>query len=335
MDSLPRPDELIRLEELDPQEVVDRILPETFKVWGEQRSYEQYLSDLRELEASSYGKRAFSFRGVRDEHGVVQSCFKRYEREVMWAGRRLRAVGIGAVFTLPSGRRRGLASLMLGASLDRERAEGTDLAYLFSDIHPAFYERLGFVVLPSRSFTVRGSSLPRGRAAISAMEDGDVAGVRKCYDAGVARRTFALVRTPVVWDAIRLRERQDEASPANRYAQPVRLVVREGRTVRAYVKGWRHPRRDAFVLDEMGALEGYEELLPTLLSAAVGDLGKVAGWLPPEPERAALPRGSVKRRNLSVLMIAPLSPTAQALWRQHSDAMLHASGDPLWSTDHM
>jgi hypothetical protein len=112
-------------------------------------------------------------------------------------------------------------------------------------------------------------------------------------------------------------------------------VVREGRVVRAYVKGWRQPRRDAYVLDEMGALEGSEELLPTLLSAAIGDLGKVAGWLPPEPERGALPRGSVKRRSNAVLMVAPLSRTAQALWQQYGPAMVHAAADPFWSTDHI
>ncbi|TAM91763.1 GNAT family N-acetyltransferase [bacterium] len=335
MDPLPQPQDLVRLERLNAEEVAMHVLPETFKLWGHERPYEQYVADLHEIEHSSFGKRSFSFCGVRDEHGNVQSCFKRYGREATWEGRRLRAIGIGAVFTLPGERRRGLASLMLGAFLDRERQEGSDLAFLFSDVHPAFYERLGFAALPSRSFTVRASSLQRGRAAISAMEDGDIGGVRKCYDAGAARRPFALVRTPVIWDMIRMRERQDEVSPAHRFAQPVRLVVREGRVVRAYVKGWRQPRRDAYVLDEMGALEGYEELLPTLISAAIGDLGKVAGWLPPAPERDALPRGSVKRRSNAVLMVAPLSRTAQALWQQGGPAMVHAAADPFWSTDHI
>jgi len=323
------------VEQLQPHEIAEQVLPETFKLWGDQRPYEQYVADLRDLESTSYGRRHFGFLGVRDESGTVQSCFKRYGREAMWGGKRLRAVGIGAVFTLPAGRRRGLASLMLGAFLDRERAEGTDLAFLFTDIHPAFYERLGFLALPSRSFTVRASSLARGRVAISAMEESDLAGVRKCYDAGVARRSLALVRTPIVWDAIRLRERQDEASPANRFAQPVHLVARDGRTVRAYVKGWRQPRRDAYVLDEMGALEGSDELLPPLLSAAIGDLGKVTGWLPPEPARSVLPRGSVKRRSSAVAMIVPLSRLAQSLWQQHGNDLLHASADSFWSTDHV
>ncbi|MDE2571130.1 MAG: GNAT family N-acetyltransferase [bacterium] len=335
MDPLPQPDELLHLVELRRDEVATQVLPETFKLWADQRSYEQYAADLAEFAATSYGKRHFSFQGVRDERGAVVSCCKRYAREATWAGRRLRAVGIGAVFTMPSERGRGLASLMLGAFLDRERAEGSDLAYLFSDIHPTFYERLGFIALPSRSFTVRASSLARGRAAVAPMADADIAGVRKCYDAGAARRSLSLVRTPVLWDAVRLRERQAEASPGNRYAQPVRLVVREGRIVRAYVKGWRQPRRDAYVLDEMGALDGHEELLPALLSAAIGDLGKVAGWLPPEPERGSLPRGSVKRRSSTVLMVAPLSRTAQMLWQQHANGLLHAAADAFWSTDHI
>ena len=53
-------------------------------------------------------------------------------------------VGIGSVAAAPARRRRGLASMLVGSVVDDLRRGGTRAAWLFSDIDPAFYERLGF-----------------------------------------------------------------------------------------------------------------------------------------------------------------------------------------------
>ena len=53
-------------------------------------------------------------------------------------------VGIGSIATASAHRRRGLASMLVGGVVDDLRRGGTRAAWLFPDIDPAFYERLGF-----------------------------------------------------------------------------------------------------------------------------------------------------------------------------------------------
>ena len=76
-------------------------------------------------------------------------------------------VGIGSIATAPARRRRGLASMLVEGVVDDLRRGGTRAAWLFSDIDPAFYERLGF----------------RHRASIGASRDTRCAWWRRWYRA--------------------------------------------------------------------------------------------------------------------------------------------------------
>jgi hypothetical protein len=282
------------------------------------------------LAACAYGKRHFRTIGLRIEGAIVTSC-KRYEREIRCGDRVLRAVGIGAVFTPAALRGRGYASALIGVLLDSERAGGTDLAYLFSDIHPVFYERLGFVALPSRTISLRAEMLPPTRLDITAVGDEDWSAVRRCFDALESRRPLALRRTPLVWEWLRTTARAKREKNGR-----LALLVHRSRAASAYVLGRRLPKLDAFVLDEFGYTgdDGFDAVAPLIRSAA-GDLRKVTGWLPPDIARSALPRGAVKRRKTGITMIAPLSQTARAAWRRHASAILADDADRCWSTDHV
>jgi hypothetical protein len=268
--------------------------------------------------------------GLRIDGTIAVSC-KRYERELRCGDRLLRAVGVGAVFTPPPLRGRGYASAMIGTLLDTERAAGTDIAYLFSDIHPNFYERLGFIALPSRTVTLRADALPAARLAISAVDDDDWSAIRRCFDALDRRRPIAFRRTPLVWEWLRTSARADRGE-----GQRVALLARRGRTADAYVMGRRYPKLDTFALDEFGYTgdDGFDAVAPLVRSAA-GDLRKVTGWLPPDVARPALPRGAVRKRKNSITMIAPLSRLARAAWRQHAAEINADDADRCWSTDHI
>ena len=63
--------------------------------------------------------------------------------------------GIGAVFTPPLQRGHGYASQLVERLLEMERHDGALLAGLFSEIDPAFYQRLGFTTVPLEEVTVR------------------------------------------------------------------------------------------------------------------------------------------------------------------------------------
>jgi predicted acetyltransferase len=299
-------------------------------LWSGGRSFDDYVADFRSLAASAFGKRRFRTIGLV-VGGETVASLKRYQRELRCGERILRATGIGAVFTPEPQRGRGYATALLGALLDSERDAGADLAFLFSDIHPAFYERIGFIALPSRAITVRADGLPHARLAIRSLTDNDWPAVERCFTALDERRPFALTRPPLIWEWLRLRAQSRAAD-----GTLVRLGLMRGRKLAAYVLGRRFASADALALDEFGALDDEAAaLIPALLRNAAGDLRKITGWLPPHGARHAIPRGAVRTRRTGIAMIVPLSTAARAAWRRNASLVLGADGDPSWNADHI
>lgn len=314
-----------------PEEYVQKVLPQTYALWGAGRSYEAYVSDFLSVAGSRYGRRRKHTVGFF-ANGVVGATCKLYSRDMRWGDRVLRAVGIGAVHTPDELRGRGYASAMLGSLLDAETAAGTDLAYLFSDIAPAFYERLGFIALPSRVITVRAVTLPWKRIRTEPLESSDWPRVKRCFEACDALRAFGFTRTAAVWEFVR----KVWGALPDRGVQPVHLVTRRGNSIRAYAFGRRVPASDAFVIDEFGfADEAACADAVALLRAAAGDLGRVSGWLPPLPERELLPHGSVRPRRLAIYMVLPLSAAGRSWWKAEAPTIRDSQADPIWSADHL
>jgi GNAT superfamily N-acetyltransferase len=319
----------IRLDELAPDEYVRAVLSHSRTLWAGARTAEEYEAEFRAAAASGWGRRRFRTRGLRVGGELVASC-KRYERALRCGERSYAAAGIGAVFTPEALRGRGYATALLGAFLDAERDTGTDLAYLYSDIHPAFYARLGFVALPSRTISLRADALPSERIDAGALGNADAPAVRRVFAALDARRPFGFARPPLDWEWQRLR-----ATSREHAGQHVQLGVRRGRGLVAYVTGRRVPAADAFVLDEFAyARDADARTIPPLLRAAAGDLRTVRGWLPPAVARDALPRGAVRARIGPITMVLPLSAAFRSAFRAFANAPRSAA-DPCWSTDHI
>lgn len=319
----------LRLQELSVKNYAEHVLPLTEPLWGHGRSLETYREQTAQLAQTAYGRASYRTMALSNGREILAS-FKRYEREARAGKERLRAIGIGAVFTPEPLRGQGFASAMLAMALDDARAAGVDFAFLFSDIHPQFYKAIGFTDLASRSISFRADSLESARIEAQPIAERDWSGVRACFDAMESAREFAFTRPPAVWNWLRARIAQASERP---HAQPVHLAVRKGRGVAAYVIGQREPLHDAYVLDEL-AFDGPESraLVPALLRSAAGDLRRVVGWLPPAPARGVLPRGSVRKRGDAILMIAPLTPGGTRFLELAS-----ASGgaDAAWSLDHI
>jgi len=322
---------VLRIVQLSPTEYVRDVLPHSAAIWAGGRSLTEYAGEFTALSATGFARRRLRTPALWVDGIAVSSC-KRYQRELRCGERTFRATGLGAVFTPPAARGRGYATAFLGALLDAERSSGTDVVYLFSDIHPAFYERLGFVRLPSRTIVLRADALPHARAAACTLGDDDWPAIERCFAAAEATRAFALTRPPLVWEWVRWQGRKRAADGG----VPTRLGIVHGRRLIAYVLGRRFPAADAFALDECAA-QGADgaALLPALIRNGAGDLRKITGWLPPEPLRALLPRGAVRPRRGAVAMILPLSTAARAAWRRSAPAVTTAADDPCWNADHV
>jgi len=305
------------------------VLPLTAELWAGRRNYETYVAQTNEIATCGYGQRHYRTIGLYDGSKLVASM-KRYERTIHFGAHRLQAVGIGALFTPAEFRGRGYASAMLAMMLDQARVDGCDVAYLFSDISPKFYNDLGFTTLPSRSMSVRADGLAGSRIEVQRLEDSDWTGIRRCFELGERLRPWGFVRTPLVWDWVRVRYRHDSEHPIG---VQMNLVVRRGRGIAAYILGARAPEHDAYLVDEFGFADAEAALLVgPLLRAAAGDLRRVTGWLPPDPAREALARASVRKRAKAIFMAAPLSRNGGD-WLALAGA--RKSSDGVWSTDHV
>lgn len=318
----------LSLRRIEAGDYVRLVLPETAALWAGRRDFCTYVAHSLDVAHSGYGRRHYRAFGLYDGKQMVAS-FKRYERAAHLGTLRVRAYGIGAVFTLPEYRGRGYASAMLGAALDDSRAGGYDLAFLFSDIAAQFYAPLGFVALPSREFSLKADTLPSRRLTPHALGDGDWAGVERCFALGEGARAFGFLRTPLVWEYIRLRLLQGAAIMSG---TPASFALQRGHRVVAYVLGMRIPERDSYVVDEFGyADDETAQTMPALLRAAAGDLRRIVGWLPPAA-RSALPAARVRKRKHAVFMALPLTPNGKRFV-----AALSTSGntDPCWHADHV
>ncbi|MGC2128825.1 MAG: GNAT family N-acetyltransferase [Candidatus Aquilonibacter sp.] len=318
----------MNLRAIDFDTYAAEVLPRTAELWAGERTPDRYIAQTGEIARCGYGRRHYRTIGLYEDKRLLAS-FKRYERTLRAGGERLRAIGIGAVFTPTELRGRGYASAMLAMELDRSRSEGADIAFLFSDIRPEFYAELGFVALPSRSLSLRADSLPRSRVEVWGLDDRDWIGVQRCFELGERHRSWAFVRTPLVWEWLRLRMRHGSEHPES---IETNLVVRRKRAIAAYVLGARAPQHDAFILDEFGFADAESAaLIPALLRSAAGDLRRVTGWLPPESARDILPHAAVRKRVKAVFMAAPLTPAA----RQWVKLAVDTKVDGVWSSDHI
>ena len=118
------------------------------------------------------------------EKGRLVSAMKAYDLRGGCAGRDLRLLGIGAVFTPPELRRRGHAASMLRAAMDEYRERGAHAAILFSDIDTRYYRRLGFRELESLESNVSVSMLPRLQGGFRAAVSGDEERMTATFAAG-------------------------------------------------------------------------------------------------------------------------------------------------------
>ncbi len=317
------------LRELSCDEYAERVLPLTHSLWAGTRDVVHYIDDNLALANTTWGKKHFRTWGLFNGDELVAS-HKTYAREVLHEDRHLSAIGIGAVFTPPEFRGRGYASSMLARSLDECKRRGDDAMFLFSDIAPVFYESIGFVALASRAITIRADNVVPARIPVRSIENSDATAIRACFTAADVSRSSRFLRSPAWWQWAQTRLDQGSEHPRGAV---VGLMIGTSEKVDGYVIGVRMPSRDAFILDECGLADpSASEILATLLRSAAGDLHRITGWLPPNPLRSLLPRGSVHRRRSATLMIAPVSRAGKT-WVKELE--LRDSGDPVWALDHV
>ncbi len=136
---------------------------ETRELWGDGRSEDDYFAYL-EAQRERGGGRVVHL-GLM-EGGRALASLKRYSLRLASNRGSVRGLGLGAVFTSPAVRRRGLAERLISRVLDEAQRSGAACAVLFSDIEPDYYERLGFRRQESTTWSASTADLP-GEGALA------------------------------------------------------------------------------------------------------------------------------------------------------------------------
>ena len=234
--------------------------------------------------------------------GALTSAMKAYGLRAVCAGRPLRVLGIGAVFTPPELRRRGHAAGMLRAVMREYGEQGAQAAVLFSDIGVRYYERLGFRVLESRECTVDVADLPRAPDGTRPAMSGDEPMMTRLFASFRGDRpSFALGRDG--WTLRFQLRRLRELARARRVTEPDWGVVTEARSG----EGAAMLRFGRDAVDVLEAAWSTEPARDRLLSG-LRDCARRAGRTRLRLWPAGQLRGlfAAPERHTAVAMIAPL-----------------------------
>ena len=303
---------------------IEQATRHTYTLWGTGRSQEAHTAhNLEQLRRA--GPELLRYAGLADDSGLVASM-KRYGLLLRRGDATVPALGVGAVFTRPDARKRGLAAEMIRIVLAEGRDLGCEAAILFSEIEPTYYARLGFVALPAIDHFARVDALPNAgvlRLRPAGQHDVDqlVAWHEERFRDGPARGWLRPARTPALWRYFTWRNRLGAAW----------ILSDGGRELGYLIGGLDDPLRDMpeprapwsmfaplppkpalYWIDEWSA-PGVptERVLATIHAlAAAAPASLVGGWLPPDPESdPAMAAFAPAPRPTAFPMVAPLEPS--------------------------
>jgi len=149
-----------------------QILDASYEIWNDGLSQAAYGRWWSAQLGTSWGRSHLRRTALVDGPTVLASA-KEYWFDAVLDARPIRVIGIGAVFTQPAHRGKGVAAALIEQLLERAAREGAGLALLFSEIGPAYYARLGFTALPKSDLVLRVTESTRHGAPATLVRAGD------------------------------------------------------------------------------------------------------------------------------------------------------------------
>jgi GNAT superfamily N-acetyltransferase len=288
----------LTVREATPAEIVT-VLGHTRDLWGGGKDLDTYVARTRALLDSPWGRAHYRFVVGLDDAGAIVTACKRYHLDLHLDGTPAPTVGFGAVFTPEAHRGQGHAATLLQAVMAEERTRGTRLALLFTDIGPAYYEKLGFQAIRCEIGEAPAAS---GEAPFLPLGDRDPAELLAFCREPDGRLAFG--RSRDYWAFILTRQR------------PELLIYAPGGVTAGFAAI--HDQPDGLWIDEAGFAPGvapstFWQALRAL--AATRNRPIVDGWLPLEAADAGY---AFRPLTKNAPMAAPLSgdviPEAVQLW---------------------
>lgn len=289
--------------------VLEHVLNDTHPLWGDGLSRENYAKSWTAQLKTAWGRQHLDRVALVDGPHVLSSA-KRYDLSIRIDGRIRRVLGIGAVFTAEAHRGRGFGRELITRMLDTAVTEGQEFAMLFSEIAPAFYERLDFVPVPLVETTLEVDQKRGGAPAmlVRSVDDKDIPSIAEMSAFRTREARLSLDRSE---DFIRFnitRKRLHSGlAPIGRRNTEV-LVVEEGSQAVAYLVSTEEDGR--WMIEEAGDRDPAGARLGAMLQVMLARypserLPEIKCWWP----KALVPQQvkvAATTPTQSVLMIRPL-----------------------------
>lgn len=174
--------------------LLQQILHESHGIWCDGLAPHAYGQFNAAQLGTPWGARHLHRFALVDDAGLLLTSAKRYDLRVRIDGRTTAAVGIGAVFTPQMQRGRGYAPAIIEQLITSAKAEGAELAILFTEIGTAYYERMGFTPVPLHQLLLSVGGKPGApMVLVRAAEDRDIPAVAALATSMIDGHRFALV----------------------------------------------------------------------------------------------------------------------------------------------
>lgn len=289
--------------------VLEQVLTDTHALWGDGLARDNYAKAWTAQLKTPWGQHHLDRVALVDGPHVLSSA-KRYDFSLRIDGRIRRVLGIGAVFTPPAHRGRGCARELLSRILDTAVTEGQEFAMLFSEIAPAFYERLDFVPVPLVEWTLEVDR-KRGGAPAMLVRSGDERDLPSIVEMSAARSATARLSLDRNEDLIRFqitRKRLSSGLAPSGYRNNEFLVVEEGSQAVAYLVATMQDGR--WMIEEAGDRDPAGARLGAMLQVMLARypserLPEIKAWWPQSliPQQLKVAAATPTQE---VLMIRPL-----------------------------
>jgi len=291
-----------------------RVLDHTFPIWNEGLSRDSYSRWNEAQLRTAWGRSHLQRIALVNDSGDLLATAKRYRLDVRVDQREGWMCGIGAVFTPADRRGHGYATRLIEMMLAEARQEGALFASLFSEIGPAFYERLGFTAVPLDEVTV---SVRRKDGApamlVRAGDDRDLAAVATLHETRAAGARVALRRSaPLVQYAIAKKRLLAGLGPPG-LRQIEFFVAEEGASAVAYVV--LHENANGWTLEEAGDRDPAGARVGAMLQTLIArephrPVPLIRTWWP--RQFAVPPQLELRDRTdpVDVFMVCPLADVA-------------------------
>ena len=135
---------------------------QTHPLWHQGLGFDAYVGRLEDAFDRMAGE--MRYVGLRSDNGSVAASARLLELRLRLDAELVPTCGIAAVFVAEEMRGQGWGTHLIRTILADAAGRGQQLALLFSDIGPAYYERLGFRACSARDWHALAEALPASGA---------------------------------------------------------------------------------------------------------------------------------------------------------------------------